>query len=136
MGAAHLCTLLDGFSSLCTPNRVLEGVSYGRGACQNKCFPLSLRESSPFEDIVKSRHARGEAKEGEWARERLRRSLARSRAACFDRPNRRAWSQATSLSTESQVLLSKRFFNVLSFVMPQDCRFNLVDQLLSAHSLF
>ena len=74
----------------------------------------SLRASSPFGDIVKSRRARGtlketrkrgagEANENLWevvasspflGPSRLCRSFARSRAACFARPNRRACSQA------------------------------------------
>ena len=43
----------------------------------------SLRASSPFGDIVKSRRARGMREE------------TRSRAACFARLNKRACSQAT-----------------------------------------
>ena len=49
-------------------------------------------------NIVKSRHARGTREEtrkrGAEERKELYRSFARSRAACFARPNRRACSQA------------------------------------------
>ena len=70
----------------------------------------SLRASSPFggyrEKYTRERHARGDATAGGGeekggasspfaAPSRLRRSLARSRAARFARPNRRACSQAT-----------------------------------------
>ena len=58
-----------------------------------------LRASSPFGDIVKSRRASGTREETRKRRagasSRLWRSPARSRAACFARPNRRACSQTT-----------------------------------------
>ena len=50
---------------------------------------LACEQALHFGDIVKSRHARGDAKAP-----RLRCSLPRSRAALFARPNRRACSQA------------------------------------------
>ena len=63
---------------------------------------VSLRASSPFGDIVKSRCARGTREEtqrgvgGGGGRERgLGHSLARSREACSAWPNRRACSQAS-----------------------------------------
>ena len=58
-----------------------------------------LRASSPFGDILKSRRASGTLEETRKRRagasSRLWRSLARSRAACFARLNRRACSQTT-----------------------------------------
>ena len=63
----------------------------------------SLRASSPFggyrEQYMRERHARGDATAG-GGLSRLRRSLARSRAARFASPNRRVCSQATGKAAE------------------------------------
>ena len=75
----------------------------------------SLRASSPFGDIVKSTRARGTREEtrlrggGEEKGSVLARSLSRSRAARFARPNRRACSQAISaLSCGTEIWISER----------------------------
>ena len=73
----------------------------------------SLRANSPFGDIVKSGRARGTREETRrWGLgKRVCRSLARSRAACFARANRRACSQAmtNSLTLLFQALLPRKF---------------------------
>ena len=64
-----------------------------------KCH--SLRASSPFGDIVKSRRARDTREE---TQKRDPSSLVRSRVTRFARPSRRTWSQAKSVITRKLAL--------------------------------
>ena len=57
---------------------------------------LACEQALHLGDIVKSTRARGTREETDPSR--LRSSLARSRAACFARPNRRACSQANKMT--------------------------------------
>ena len=77
----------------------------------------NLRASSPFLDVVKSRRARGTRED----------TLARSRAACFARPNRRACRYQRCFSRS--VCLEEKVANVAMIVFEEGVE-SLHDRLL------
>ena len=78
---------------------------------------LACEQALHLGDIVKSTRARGDATAGAGP-SRFRRSLARSRAARFARPNRRACSQAKMmlavLKREKKTKMTKMCHSILT----------------------